>query len=1050
MKLGLDIGSTTIKCVVLDDDGAILHHSYQRHYSHIIEKAAELLAELEAKYGHTPLQCAISGSAGMGFATACAVPFVQEVFATRIASRSLAPNADVIIELGGEDAKILFLTNGVEVRMNGSCAGGTGAFIDQMATLLKISPEELNEKAKGQEKIYTIASRCGVFAKTDVQPLLNQGARVEDVSASILYSVVNQTIAGLAQGRRIAGNVLYLGGPLTFMSELRAAFDRVLKVQGILPENSLYFVSIGAALYADEAFTLPELRDRLAAAGAEGAHFEHTEPLFRNEAEYAEFLHRHEKASVPVGRMQGYRGRAHLGIDAGSTTVKTVLLSEDGELLNTTYQPNSGNPVPLVRAAMLEMYAACPDMTLASVTTTGYGEALCKEAFNADYSLVETMAHFRAARHFAPDVDFIIDIGGQDMKCFKIEDGAISDIFLNEACSSGCGSFLQTFAEALGQDVRDFAKLGLFGDAPVELGSRCTVFMNSSVKQAQKDGASIENISAGLAISVVKNALYKVIRVSSPEELGKNVVVQGGTFYNDAVLRAFETEMGMQVIRPSIAGLMGAFGAALFGRARSASGGLAQPNTANPTRAEGPQGARGPEHSDAAGRARSASQTASSALSRAALEGLVHTVQTTNCGLCTNHCSLTINTFSAPGDAPEEKPRRYISGNRCDRPITQRSAENPLDIYDYKLELLNGYTAVAPTEEPGAGTNAPPAAAPKAPRGKIGFPMALNFFETLPFWHTMFTHLGFEVVTSPPSTRQLYFAGQATIPSDTVCYPAKLAHGHINALAAMPDVDTIFYPCMSYNIDEGMSDNCYNCPVVAYYPEVIKASCSELGGKTFIYDYVGIHREKDFVKIFHKILQKYFENITAAEVKAAATAAYAEYAAYLARVRQRGAEIIATARAEGRPIIVLAGRPYHVDSEVNHGIDRLILTQGAAVISEDCVSHLGEKPPAGVLNQWTYHARLYAAAHYINTQPDMNLVQLVSFGCGLDAVTTDEVKEILHRGGKLYTQIKIDEIANLGAVNIRLRSLFAALGDAAESPAATPAPAQNEEEVRAV
>ncbi|MFV0411712.1 MAG: acyl-CoA dehydratase activase [Oscillospiraceae bacterium] len=973
MKLGLDIGSTTIKCVVLDEEDNIIHTSYERHFSHITEKAAELLHALEEKFGEQEFTAAISGSAGMGLAEGCGVPFVQEVFATRVAARKLQPEADVIIELGGEDAKILFLTNGIEVRMNGSCAGGTGAFIDQMATLLKITPSELNEKAKQQEKIYTIASRCGVFAKTDVQPLLNQGARVEDVSASILYSVVNQTIAGLAQGRQIAGNILYLGGPLTFLSELRTAFDKVLKTTGILPENSLYFVSVGAALYGNEQlFTLPELQDKLANAPGRG-NFDHTAPLFASEADYAGFLRRHEKASVPVGKLEGFSGRAHLGIDAGSTTVKTVLISEEGELLNTTYQPNSGNPVPLVRDAIVRMYEACPGMTLASVTTTGYGEQLCKEAFNADYSLVETMAHFAAAKHFQPDVDFIIDIGGQDMKCFKIADGAISDIFLNEACSSGCGSFLQTFAEALGRDVREFAKLGLFGDAPVELGSRCTVFMNSSVKQAQKDGASIENISAGLAISVVKNALYKVIRASSPSELGKNVVVQGGTFYNDAVLRAFEKEMGMEVIRPSIAGLMGAFGAALYGRKK----------------------------------AKAAGREASGVLGKEELKTLLHKVQTVNCNLCTNHCSLTVNTFSGG--------RKFISGNRCDRPITHRGAENPLDIYDYKLALLDSYAPV-----PG-------------PRGKIGIPMGLNIFETLPFWHTFFTRLGFEVVTSPHSTRKLYFEGQATIPSDTVCYPAKLVHGHIKALSKIEGLNTIFYPCMSYNIDEGMSDNHFNCPVVAYYPEVVKSSCNELEGKTYIYDYVGIHRPKDFVKKFHKILEKYFEGISIKEVQAAADAAFAEYDAHLAHIRQKGAEIIAQARSEGRPIIVLAGRPYHLDNEVNHGIDKLIVSQGAAVISEDTISHLMEKAPTTVLNQWTYHARLYAAARYIADQPDMNLVQLVSFGCGLDAVTTDEVRETLHREGKLYTQIKIDEIANLGAVNIRLRSLFSALEQEADA-----------------
>ncbi len=972
MRLGLDIGSTTIKCVLLNADGAIVHTRYERHYSHIIEKCAELLADLEEQVGEEEFLTAISGSAGMGFSESCGVPFVQEVFATRVAARNLTPDADVIIELGGEDAKILFLTGGMEVRMNGSCAGGTGAFIDQMATLLKISPDELNEKAKGQEKIYTIASRCGVFAKTDVQPLLNQGARVEDVSASILYSVVNQTIAGLAQGRIIGGNVIYLGGPLTFLDQLRAAFDRVLKTEGTLPENSLYFVSLGAALYGDEAFTLPELRDRLA-AHRDTAAFEHTAPLFKNDHEYAEFIKRHERASVPVGRLEGFSGRAHLGIDAGSTTVKTVLISEEGELLNTTYQPNSGNPVPLVRQALLQMYESCPGMQLASMTTTGYGEQLCKAAFNADYNLVETMAHFAAAKHFEPCVDFIIDIGGQDMKCFKIEDGAISDIFLNEACSSGCGSFLQTFAEALGREVHDFAKLGLFGDAPVELGSRCTVFMNSSVKQAQKDGASIENISAGLAISVVKNALYKVIRTASAKDLGKKVVVQGGTFYNDAVLRAFEMEMGLEVIRPSIAGLMGAFGAALYGRRKTKGQGV------------------------------------SAALGHEELKALTHGVQTTACGLCTNHCALTVNTF--PGG------RRYISGNRCDRPLTHRGPEDPLNIYDYKRALLENYIPV-----PG-------------PRGRIGAPMGLNFFETLPFWHTLFTKLGFEFIVSPHSTRKLYFDGQATIPSDTVCYPAKLIHGHIKELSRMDDLSAIFYPCMSYNIDEGKSDNCFNCPVVAYYPEVVKACCGELEGKTFIYDYVGIHRKKDFPPRFHQILAQYFEGIPLAEVRAAADAAYAEYDAYLAHIRQKGAEIIAAARREGRQIIVLAGRPYHLDNEVNHGIDKLISGLGAAIVSEDAISHLTEKMPTSILNQWTYHARLYAAARHIAAHPDMNLVQLVSFGCGLDAVTTDEVREILHREGKLYTQIKIDEIANLGAVNIRLRSLFSALEQQEEQDA---------------
>ena len=654
----------------------------------------------------------------------------------------------------------------------------------------------------------------------------------------------------------------------------------------------------------------------------------------------------------------------HIGIDAGSTTVKAAVIDAADNLLYTSYQPNSGNPIPIIRNLLLEIYAAHPDLQIASVTATGYGEDIVKSAFGVDYGVVETVAHFTAAKHFMPDVDFVIDIGGQDMKCFKIEHGAISNIFLNEACSSGCGSFLQTFAEALGYDVPTFAKLGLFADKPVDLGSRCTVFMNSSVKQAQKDGASIENISAGLSVSVVKNALYKVIRASSPAELGRKIVVQGGTFYNEAVLRAFEKEMGVHVIRPDIAGLMGAYGAALYGKAKAAT------------------------------------TQRSTLLSQQQLKDFTQTVKNVACGLCGNHCQLTINTFTGG--------KKYISGNRCDRPITHRGAENPLNLYDYKLHLLSQYQ----TET--------------GPRGIIGLPMGLNMYELLPFWHTFFTQLGFGVVTSGLSDRKLYLHGQATIPSDTVCFPAKLMHGHIHALSKMA-VTAIFYPCMSYNVNEGFGDNHFNCPVVAYYPEVIAANCHELDGMKFIYDYVGLHRPKDFAKKMTVILAKYFTGISKSAVDSAAKSAYSAYADYLTQVRTRGAEIIAAARSEKKPIIVLAGRPYHADPEVNHGIDKLICSHGAAVISEDALSHLVQPFSTSILNQWTYHARLYAAARYIADQPDMNLVQLVSFGCGLDAITTDETREILQRENKLYTQIKIDEITNLGAVNIRLRSLFAAL-----------------------
>ncbi len=971
MRVGLDIGSTTIKCVVLDDADKIVYSTYERHYSHILEKGQELLRRVAEQYlpgGRALL--AISGSAGMGLADSCQVPFVQEVFATRVAANRLAPGTDCIIELGGEDAKILFLTHGTEVRMNGSCAGGTGAFIDQMATLLKMSADEMDKAAQGAQRTYTIASRCGVFAKSDIQPLINQGAQAGDIAASIYQAVVNQTIAGLAQGRPIEGKVLYLGGPLTFSSVLRQSFDNTLHLKGTCPENSLLYVALGAAFYADQECDLNAVIDRLGRYSATATYVS-LPPLFATKQEYEEFHARHMKAAVPCVPFGAECGPVHIGIDSGSTTIKLAVIDQNDNILFTSYQPNLGNPIPLVRKVLTDLYKNHPNLEIASVTTTGYGEELVKNAFHCDRGLVETVAHFTAAKHFMPNVDFIIDIGGQDMKCFKIEDGAISNIFLNEACSSGCGSFLQTFAQALGYDVKKFAALGLFADRPVDLGSRCTVFMNSSVKQAQKDGATIENISAGLSISVVKNALYKVIRASSPEELGRNIVVQGGTFYNEAVLRAFEKEMGVEVIRPDIAGLMGAYGAALFGKAH------ARP------------GAR------------------STVLTLPELEAFTQKVNTVQCQGCGNHCQLTVNIF-ADG-------KRFISGNRCDKPVTGKATDEDLDLYAYKLGLLLDY-------KPQNLENS---------RGTIGLPLCLNMYELLPFWHTLFTRLGFTVKTSPVSSRALYQEGQATIPSDTACFPAKLAHGHIAELVKM-GVDAVFYPCMSYNVDEHLGDNHYNCPVVAYYPEVLAGNCHELANTTFIYDYLNLARRKDFARRFPAVLDKYFPGLPRKAVAAAIDAAYAEYARHMEQVRAKGAEIIARARAEGRHIIVLAGRPYHVDPEVNHGIDKLIVRQGAAVVTEDAVSHLVERFPTSVLNQWTYHSRLYAAAKYCTTQPDMDLVQLVSFGCGLDAITTDETREILQEGGKLYTQLKIDEITNLGAVNIRLRSLFAALEERRE------------------
>ena len=962
MKVGLDVGSTTIKCVVLDDDNKILYKSYERHYSQITQKMAELLSTMQKNILHSDsAKLTVSGSAGMGISESCKLPFMQEVYATRVAIGKLIPDADVIIELGGEDAKILFLSGGTEVRMNGSCAGGTGAFIDQMATLLNISLDDMDKEAEKYEKIYTIASRCGVFAKSDVQPLLNQGARKSDISASIFAAVANQTIAGLAQGRRIGGKVIYLGGPLTFLPQLRVSFDKALKTVGICPENSLYYVATGAAISSDAEIDIKTALENIEAYG-KTANFLSIPPLFEDQKDYDDFTSRHAKCKAPRGDVSSYTGDAYLGIDAGSTTVKAALLGKDGEVLDSVYRSNSGNPVPIIREYLLNLYNRYPNIHIAAGAVTGYGEELLKNAFNIDFGIVETTAHFTAAKCFLPNVDFVIDIGGQDMKCFKIRHGAIDNIFLNEACSSGCGSFLQTFANTLGYEIEDFAKLGRFAKKPVDLGSRCTVFMNSQVKQAQKDGATIEDISAGLSVSVVKNAIYKVIRAASAEELGTNIVVQGGTFLNDAVLRVFENELGVHVSRPDISGLMGAYGAAIYAQGKSTG--------------------------------------ESSIIKKEELVDFKHEVKVTSCGMCSNNCRLTINVFG--GD------RRFIGGNRCEKPVTKRSSNEELNIYAFKTKTLAAYKPV------------------KGTRGKIGIPMGLNMYELLPFWHTFFTQLGFEVVISPVSNRELYINGQSTIPSDTVCFPAKLMHGHVMALIE-EGLDYIFYPCMTYNFDEGLGDNHYNCPVVAYYPEVISANMSALEGHHFIHDYVGIHRKHDFPIKMQAILKKYFDGISLSEVKKAATAAYAENDNYFETIRTKGNEMIAEAEKQHKQIIILCGRPYHLDPEVNHGIDKLITSLGAAVISEDVVSNKVQHFPTDVLNQWTYHSRLYAAAEYVGDKPDMNLVQLVSFGCGVDAITTDEVRRIMESHDKIYTQIKIDEITNLGAVKIRLRSLFAAL-----------------------
>lgn len=964
LKIGLDVGSTTIKCVVLDENKKIIYSDYKRHYSHIKDNIVSKLKELkELGLLQEDAYVSISGSAGMGIADGAHIPFVQEVYATRIAANELIPGTDCIIELGGEDAKILFLTDGMEVRMNGSCAGGTGAFIDQMATLLNVDITEINGLALQHQKLYSIASRCGVFAKSDIQPLLNQGASKSDIAASIFYAVVNQTIGGLAQGREITGKVAYLGGPLTFLSELKNSFDRVLHTEGLCPENSLYYVAIGAALCAKEKINIPQTLQYLENYTNQST-YAYNSPLFENEAEYEEFIKRHDRARVETYPLEGYHGKLYLGIDSGSTTLKFVLIDEDSNIRYENYQPNKGNPVSVIKKIFEELYEKYPDLQIAASASTGYGEDLAKNAFILDGGLVETMAHFTAAKKFMPEVDFIIDIGGQDIKCFKIENNVISNIFLNEACSSGCGSFLQTFANALGYDIAEFAKLGLMAKKPVDLGSRCTVFMNSSVKQAQKDGATIDNISAGLSISVVKNALYKVIRATNKKALGEHIVVQGGTFLNKAVLRAFERELDLEVVCPNISGLMGAYGAALY--------------------------------------AKSLKIAKSTTITKEQLQQFKHEVKNIQCQGCNNHCLLTINSFGG-------NPNKYISGNQCEKPLHKKTTVKGNNIYDFIRNKLTSYQPVSENK-----------------RGRIAIPLVLNMYELLPFWYTFFTTLGFEVVNSGFSNEKIYTLGQHTIPSDTVCYPAKLVHGHIEKLINEGNT-TIFYPCMSYNIDEHLGDNHFNCPIVAYYPQTILNNVGKVNDILFIHDFIGLHDKKVFKEKIYEILKKYYKDITKKEIQEAADLAYNEYDNYLKEIRMKALEYIQEAREKNQPIIVLAGRPYHVDPQVNHGIDNLIAGFGATVLSEDSISNLVNKFPVGVLNQWTYHSRLYAAAKYCTTQKDMNLVQLVSFGCGLDAVTTDECKDILERHNKIYTQIKIDEITNLGAVKIRLRSLFAAL-----------------------
>lgn len=969
LRVGIDIGSTTVKVVVLNEQNKLLFRSYERHFSKTRQRALETLSSIRDMLAGQHIKVTITGSAGLGVASGAQIDFVQEVYATAAAVNTYIPDTDAVIELGGEDAKIIFFGGALEERMNGSCAGGTGAFIDQMATLMNVTVGELDTLSLNHEKIYPIASRCGVFAKSDIQPILNQGGRKEDVAASIFQAVVDQTVAGLTQGRELKGKIVFLGGPLHFLQGLRQRFVETLQLDrdhAIFPEDGDCFAAMGAALCATDYTPIPfeTLLQKLEDSTESTTVVDTMPPLFASQEEYEIFSARHNTSRPPQVDINSYTGPAWLGIDAGSTTTKLALITENGGLLYTYYHSNMGNPVSIVLEQLRHIYKLCGDrITIKGAAVTGYGEDLIKNAFHCDLGLVETMAHYKAAAHFEPDVDFIIDIGGQDMKCFKIRNKTVDSIMLNEACSSGCGSFIETFAKALGYDIASFSQLGLFTQKPVNLGSRCTVFMNSSVKQAQKDGASVEDISAGLSISIVKNAIYKVIRASSAEELGKHIVVQGGTFLNDAVLRAFEQELKQNVTRPVISGIMGAFGAALA--------------------------------------ARDLHLEQSGLLSAHTLERFTHTARPATCGLCTNHCSLTVNSFDGG--------RRFVSGNRCSRPLGEEPSHLP-DLMRYK------YLKLRSLQGTGEGDGS---------RGRIGIPFGLNMYENLPFWFTLFTRLNFEVVLSPESSRKLYLKGQRTIPSDTVCYPAKLLHGHVEALLEA-GVDAIFYPCMPYNFDEGAGDNNYNCPVVAYYPELLAANVPALKNTRYLAPYFGLHRPRDMEKKAAQWFHTEFQ-IPKHEVVAAVRAAYGAYETYKTDLHQEGQRYITKARQENRPILVVAGRPYHIDPEINHGINDLITSYGFVLITEDAVAHLEGKAPRHVLNQWTYHARMYSAARYVCTQPDMELIQLVSFGCGIDAITGDEMRTILEDGDKLYTQLKIDDISNLGAVKIRIRSLMAAI-----------------------
>ncbi len=985
--LGIDIGSTTVKIAILDETHNILFSDYERHFANIRETLSKLLEKAYRQLGNLTLYPMITGSGGLTLANHLDVPFTQEVIAVASSLKELAPKTDVAIELGGEDAKIIYFEGGnVEQRMNGICAGGTGSFIDQMASLIQTDASGLNEYAKNYQSLYTIAARCGVFAKTDIQPLINEGATKEDLAASIFQAVVNQTISGLACGKPIRGHVAFLGGPLHFLSELKTAFIRTLQLDKdhiIDTDNSHLFAAIGAALHAGEqtsqaackGVTMEEMTARLSSDIKMEFEVERMEPLFVDEQDYARFKERHGRAHVAATPLGDYKGNAYLGIDAGSTTTKIALVGEDGSLLYSFYAGNDGSPLKTAIRSLKNIYEQLPeDVHIVRSCSTGYGEALMKAAFLLDDGEVETVAHYYAAAFFNPKVDCILDIGGQDMKCIKIKDQTVDSVQLNEACSSGCGSFIETFAKSLNYSVEDFAAAAIFAEHPIDLGTRCTVFMNSRVKQAQKEGAGVSDISAGLAYSVIKNALFKVIKVSDASELGKNIVVQGGTFYNDAVLRSFEKIADCEAIRPDIAGIMGAFGAALIARERYEAG----------------------------------YETAM--LSYEKLCALKYDTSMAKCRGCNNSCRLTINKFSGG--------RQFVSGNRCERGIGgQKNANNVPNLFEYKLQRIFSYPSLEPD---------------KAKRGTVGIPRVLNMYENYPFWHIFFTRLGYRVILSPSSTRQLYELGIESIPSESECYPAKLAHGHVTWLIRQkeddrPKVDFVFYPALFYERDEVKgANNHYNCPIVTSYSENIKNNVEEISsGQVKLRNPFMSFRDLDTVT---QALVKEFGEISPEEVRAAAKAGWEELANTRQDICKKGEEVLNYLKETGKRGIVLAGRPYHIDPEINHGIPELITSFDIAVLTEDSISHLGNpERPLIVSDQWMYHSRLYAAASYVKTTENLDLIQLNSFGCGLDAVTTDQVNDILSGSGKIYTCLKIDEVNNLGAARIRIRSLLSAI-----------------------